>query len=364
MEVKNLLEFLNKSKNLYTLDYAVCNSELINFLELISVEEEFTRRIDLGLIYISETSSEKRVLIDGLNRILSLSLLLHAICECYKKTTERNEKAIRTIRKKYLLNNTRTKLRLSKDMQVIYDKIIYGERLSGKEKEHPMFVLLHNYWQNIKDNQLKASDIFGMLQKIIITVIEAENINSRDLYYSLNHNTKKLEQIRLIDDYLNMSQTKEIWNEIKELYQNKNYDLISFLKDFFWNKFNFKEFNENRLYEYFINYFETMLQYSKASVVMAKVKRSAELYKNLINVEFPESELRKAVIQLKLHNCSDTYAYLLSVYEDYADGSLSLATFLEILSTIKEYLENREKTENNVGFNELIQYLNAFIAYK
>ena len=364
MEVKNLLEFLNKTKNLYSLDFAICDSKLINFLDLISVEEDFTRKIDLGLIYISELKSEKTELVDGLNRILSLSLLLHAICECYKKTTEKNDKAINTIRKKYLLNNTRTKLRLSKDMQDIYDKIIYGERLSGREKEHPMFILLHNYWQTIKDNQLKASYMFGMLQKIVVTVVTADNINNRDLYYSLNSSVKKLNQIMLIDDYLDQKLTKEVWKDIKNLYKNRNADLILFFKDFFRNKFNFKEFNENRLYEYFVNYFETMLQYSKADKVIEKIKHSAELYLQLINVQMPNQELKKAMIQLKMHNCEDTYAYLLSVYEDYTDGSLALATFLEILATIQEYLEKREKTENNVGFNELIQYLNAFIAYK
>ena len=53
MEEENLLEFLNKNKTLYALEYAVCNSELINFLDLISMEEEFTKRINLGVIYIS-----------------------------------------------------------------------------------------------------------------------------------------------------------------------------------------------------------------------------------------------------------------------------------------------------------------------
>lgn len=364
MEVRNLLEFLNKIRNLHTLEYAVCDSKLVNYLDIISVEGDYVRKIDLGLIYVSEVSTDKSYLVDGMSRIISLSLLLHAICECYKKTTERNEKAISTIRKKYLLNNTRAKLHLSKEMQSIYDKIIYGERLSGKEKEHPMFVLLHDYWQTIKENKLKASDIFGMLQKIVVTVVDAQNIDKRDLYYSLNHSSKKLNQILLIDDYLNKKATKETWKEMKELYQNKSYDLIRFFKDFFWNKFNFREFDEEMLYEYFVNYFETMLQYSKADTVMKKIKHSAELYLQLINVQMPNLELKNAIIQLKLHNCDDTYAYLLSVYEDYTDGSLSLATFLEILSAVNEYLENREKNENNVGFNELIQYLNAFIAYK
>ena len=364
MEAKNLLEFLNKTKNIYAPEYAVCDSVLVDFLNIISVEREYTRKIEFGLVYIYKPNLERTIIVDGLNRILSLSLLLHAICECYKKTTDKNAKAIQTIRSKYLLNNTRTKLRLSKSMQNIYDKIIYGERLSGKEKKHPMFILLHNYWQFIKDNKLKAVDIFSMLQKIQVIIVEAENVNIRDLYYSLNCKTKKIDQILLIDDYLNTANTKEIWKEIKELYKNKNSDLILFFKDFFQNKFNFKEFDEEKLYEYFVNYFETMLQYMKSDKVIKKIKYSAELYLQLLNVDIPNKELKNALIQLKLHKCEDTYAYLLSVYEDYTDGSLSLATFLEILSAVNEYLEKREQTKNNVGFNELIQYLNAFIACK
>lgn len=364
MEIKNLLEFLHKVKNLQALSYAKCDSHLVNFLDLIAVEEEFTQRIDLGLVYVAAVTPEKSYIIDGLNRVLSLSLLLHAICECYKKTTERNEKAINTIRKKYLLNNTKTKLRLPTNMQTIYDKIIYGERLSGKEKENPMFVLLHNFWSQIKEEGLQASHLFGMLQKITVTVVDAADTNHRDLYYSINNNNRILDQIRLIDDYLNTPPTKGIWQDIKKLYNNNSLDLKLFFKDFFWNKFNYKTFDEKRLYEYFVNYFETMLKYSKADTVVMKIKHSAELYLQLINVEMPNEELKKAMIKLKLHNCEDTYSYLLSVYEDFTDGSLSLATFLEILSAVNDYLENRDKTGNNVGFNELIKYLNAFIAYK
>lgn len=364
MEVRNLLELLNKTKNLCALEYAKCSPELVNFLDLISVEEQLTQRIDLGLIYLSEVTPEKSIIVDGLSRILSLSLLLHAVCECYKKTSERNDKAIRTIRKKYLLNNTRTKLRLPKKMQTVYDKIIYGERLSGREKDTPMFILLHNFWTEIKENQLHASHIFGMLQKIIVTVVDVENIEYRDLYYSLNHNKRELNQLLMIEDYLGKTELKRIWGELKELYQNKDADIKLFFKDYFQNKFNYKEFNENVLYEYFVNYFETMRQYYPAVSIMTKLKRSAELYLQLINVEIENKELRNALIQLKFHNCDDTYAYLLSIYEDYIDGNLSLATFLEILSTIKEYLQNREKNENDVSFNELIQYLNAFLTYK
>ena len=139
MEVVNLLDFLNNAKDLYALDYARCDGELTNFLNLMTEDEQFTRRIDLGIIYIFEKVDSKYIIVDGLGRIVSLSLLLHALCECYKKTTTQNEKAIKTIRSKYLLKNSNLKLHLSEKDNIIYEKIINGERLSGREKSTTLF---------------------------------------------------------------------------------------------------------------------------------------------------------------------------------------------------------------------------------
>ena len=97
---------------------------------------------------------------------------------------------------------------------------------------------------------------------------------------------------------------------------------------------------------------------------MAKIIKSAKLYRDLLNVNIANENIKRALIQIKMHNGEDTYAYLLNIYEDYKENNLSESTFLEILFTIDDYLKNRVKTPNNVGFNELIQYLNAFITCK
>ena len=113
MVIVNLLELLNKIDTLTALDYSNCRRELIDFLDLTYEDEQFTRHIDMGVVYLRNKSVGNYVLIDGLNRFLSLSLLLHAICECYKKTSTKNDKAIRTIRSKYLLKGAKTKLKLN-----------------------------------------------------------------------------------------------------------------------------------------------------------------------------------------------------------------------------------------------------------
>ena len=115
---------------------------------------------------------------------------------------------------------------------------------------------------------------------------------------------------------------------------------------------------------YFVNYFETMVQYMPKAEVISKIKDSARMYNDIVNINFADDDLKKAFIQIKMHNGEDTYAYLLNVYNDYIEQSITKATFLEILSTIDEYLSNRLKTPNDVSFNELIKYLNAFITCK
>ncbi len=364
MEIVNLLEFLNKARNVYTLDYAVCDSELVNFLDLLTEDADFTKKIDLGIMYLYQRNIGQYTIIDGVNRLISLSLLLHAVCECYKKTSAKNDKAIHTIRSKYLLDGEKSKLRLPAEQQIIYDKILFGDRLSGKEKNSPLFILLHNFWSQIKEEKLQAANIFNMLGKITVYIVDTDKVSKRDLYYNLNKNNPRINQLHLVEDYLASLGLKEQWNSFRQIYNNNETDIIQFFKDYFVTKFNFKEFNKHRLYEIFVNYFETMLQYMSEDALMSKMARSARLYRDILNVSFDNDSFRAALVKIKMHNGEDTYAYLLSIYEDYCDNNITEATFLEILSTIDEYLKNRLKTPNDVAFNELINYLNAFLACK
>ena len=363
MKVVNLLEFINSAHNLFTLNYAKCSDELVNFLDLMIEDEQFTQRIDLGIIFVEQKSLDQYTIVDGLNRILSLSLLLHAVCECYKKTTAQNDKAIRTIRKKYLLSGGKSKLRLNDKDNELYNKIINGERLSGHEKATPMFKLLHNFWTQIKEEKLQASKIFTMLKKIEVTFVETENVSKRNLYYKLN-SSRKLNQVAFIEDFLRENGVERIWQEIRENYFPRESDVILFLKDFFVTKFNYKKFNSERLYESFVNYFETMMLYMSEDVLMNKMKLSAMLYSNIINVNIPNEGIKQALIKIKMHSGEDTFAYILDIYEDYIENNISENTFIEILNTIDEYLKNRQESGKNIEFNELIQYLNAFITCK
>lgn len=364
MERLNLLDFINSTKEFCVLEYSHCDGDLLNVLELAQNDEQFIQKIDLGLIYLYHRVSLQYTIVDGKNRFLSLSLLLHAICECYKKTTPRNDKAIQTIRAKYLLNEKKTKLRLSYNDQEIYNKIIFGERLSGKEKEHSIFKLYHAYWTKLKLDNIQASRILKVLSKFFVIAVYVGDVLLRDVYYLSNFDKKSLDQIALIEDYLKGFGLVNDWCRIKEVFDNKEKDIKLFFKDYFVTKFNSNKYNNENLYITFMNYFETMLQYMSEDVLIKKINRSAILYSNILNVNIENELIKKWLIQIKLHKGDDTYAYILNIYEDFLEENISESTFVEILATIDDYLKNRLKKPNSVSFNELIEYLNAFITCK
>ena len=364
MRVINLLDFLNSARSLCALDYAKCDRELINLLEYINEDEHLTKSIDLGLIFLCEENENSYTIVDGLNRIVSLSLLLHAVCECYKKTTERNSKAIKTIRTKYLLRGQKLKLQLSADDDIIYNKIVNGERLSGIEKSKPLFKLLHKFWTKIKEENLQAAKIFSMLQKITITLVETNHVSPRELYYKINCSNRKLNQQILIDDFLKEKGLDEDWTKIKSEFFVQKTDINAFINDFLVTKYSYNHYNPQNIYVNFVNYFETMTQYMSPNNLLDKIKHSALLYYNIVNINFVNEDIKRAFINIKKHSGEDTFAYILSVYEDFASNNISESIFIEILNTIDEYLKNRQNSGKNIDFNELIQYLNAFITCK
>lgn len=364
MEKMNLLEFLNTAKGLRALEYANYEGGLSDFPNILTEDEQFTFSIDLGVIYLTPVGDLRFRIIDGLDRIVTLSLLLHAVCECYKKTTPRNDKAIRTIRKKYLTKTNNTvKLLLNENEKEIYSKIINGERLSGKEKNSKLFLTLHNFWVHIKEDKIPASKIFSMLQKISVTLVYVANVSERDLFYSL-HKDRTINQVALISDFMREKKLKDEWQDIVDNCFLQKGDIDLFFRDFFITKFNYKTFESFKLYESFVNFFNTMNQYLPQETIISRIKRSASLYQNMLNINFTNPDIKQAFINIKKHNGEDTYAYLLSVYEDYYSNNISESIFLEILNTVDEYLRNRQNTGKNIDFNELVQYLNAFITCK
>ena len=362
METYKVLDFLENTGHLYALDYAkrcMYSAKLSNFVfDLFDVSE----RGNIGIVYTRPIKPGEHLLVDGLSRLVSLSLFLLAVCECWKNTSERNEIMIRKIRAKYLLRNDRPKIILTGKANKIYESLMLGERISGRDKKSILFCIYHEYWTKLKLGTLSIKDILEKLNTLYLFNFVLETDDTRGFYYILNADNPNLNQIGLIRDYLKANDALYEWSEIEQLFYNNKEYLLMFLRDYLVTKYKKAKIPYNAYYVVLKDYVQKLKPYKHVAKIVEKMHESAVTYNNLLSIEIPDEDIKNKFVAIKFNNGDDTYAYLLEIYEDYLDGNITKETILEILTAVNEYLIDRNSSNvKSSDFNDLIADLNKLL---
>lgn len=360
MKKLTVLTFLTKFRFLYTPDF---NVEFIfsvkDLLKDIVNNRGSSSAINLGVVTYQkkDESEDECLIIDGTQRLVTFSLLLYALCECYKKTSSKNQDSITKIHERYLFSGDKTKIRLVESLDYIYSKILNSETLTDDEKTNPLFLVLHEFWQEIKKDGLQASFLFKELSRVNILLEESnsEMINPRDLYFLLNFKNENINQIELISHYLREIVPDDfgIWVEIVELFNKNNLQtfLILFLKDFLTIYFRGKVPWDCEIYLDFKKYFEQLSRYEEASSILKRLGKYAEYYLKLVQSNFDDFEVKKQLILINETREINTYPYLMEVLDDFENQRMSKQNFIEILTTINIFLQSKLENDSEVGFN-------------
>ncbi len=365
MDLYKALEFLENTGHLYTLDYAkkcLYSAKLSNYMFDMS---DITEPVNLGTFYSQPIKIGEQFIVDGVSRLVGLSLFLYAICECWKNTTERNELLIRKIKANYLLRNGRPKIILKGSNNDIYEPLLLGDRIAGKNKKTVIFCTYHEYWTRLKLGNYDLKDIMDKLDKLYLYNINLADMDSariRDFYYTLNIDNQKLNQIALIRDFLKELDAEYEWSEIEQLFFNNKDYLMMFLRDFLVTKYKIKKIPYNSYYIVLKDYINKIIKYKSASQAVEDMHASAITYNNILNVDIVDEDIKNKFVEIKFNKGTDTYAYLLEIFEDYNDGNISKDTFVEILTAVNEYLINRNANPGiRTNFNDLISDLNKML---
>ncbi len=365
MELFKALDFLESTGCLYTLDYAkkyLYSSKLSNYIfDMFDIKE----CANLGVIYTKPIKVGEQYIVDGTSRLIGLSLFLFAVCECWKNTTERNELLIRKIKTNYLLHNGRPKIILKGSNNDIYEPLLLGDRISGKNKKTVIFCTYHEYWTKLKLGNYDLKDIMEKLNRLYLyntNLTSTEFPQIRDFYYFHNIDNPKLNQILLIRDFLKEEEAEYEWSEIEQLfYNNKDY-LMMFLRDFLITKYKIKKIPFNSYYLVLKDYVNKLKKYMSVLKIVEGIHKSALTYNSILNVDIEDEDIKNKFIEIKFNKGNDTYAYLLEIFEDYKDGNITKDTFVEILTAVNEYLLNRSvNPSSRTNFNDLIADLNKML---
>lgn len=322
------------------------------FADLIRVHREKSKSHFFGSIVscVADYDDEVRLIIDGQQRITTVSLILIAMINaalsgdlvCDKKDR------ITFIRNAYLVdeyqeNERKVKLKpIKKDMNA-FDALIYKTpeeyiNESNVTKNYRFF------YEKIKTCGLKLEELLDAIKKLEIINVRLERDDDPQLIFeSLNSTGLDLSESDKIRNYLLMSLAaseqeyayNSYWNKIEEA---TDYKPTMFIRDYLTVKTR-KIAKIDNLYFEFKHYCE----FANASreEIMADMLMYARLYRKFLNQDVEHPKLKKKFLQLSYIDSSVHMPFIMSFLLYARDNDLSDEFQCKVFDVIENYWARR-----------------------
>lgn len=373
--IVSVSEILSAAKSLISAGFSAgYNFDEINAAEYFDelIENSTLPSPIFSGILIMEKSEDKFTIIDGLQRITTINLLLCALCENYKNTSKKNDEAKDKIFSRYLITDNKPKLKLIKEEQGVYKKILFSQELNEDEAQSNLVKTYQSFLTKIKEHKISGTELFRIISKIqfMAIITDKSEISTRELYQALNSNKDK-SQVNLISDFISQKDVAANleWQKTIDFYKDfRHQNLIeSFIRDFLTIQNDGKIPNKNALYNNFKSYTSKILKYQTFEKIIKNMCRYAEYYLKIVNADFEDSEIKEQIISLNKNNGQDAYPYLMEVLDDLENGHINKEVFSDILMMINSFVKNRQEnalSDVTIDFTGLSKELNKMLVLK
>ena len=293
---------------------------------------------------------EKYYVIDGQQRLTTISLLLIAIRNFLKLYGNGNE--AERINNQFLINQyiqedeLKTRLKLSEKDHETYKKLVLGHPLNDNDKKHRIYKNLKFFEKYIKENFPNSEALQILIQKfesridIIDTFLEKDD-NPQKIFSSLNSTGVSLKDSDLVKNFilmnLNSHQQKELfniyWKEIEKNLINES-NLDSFLQHFLTMKLKYVV-SKSSIYEAFEKLYHSLNyenEYIKSKDILEEMLKFSNIYKKLF---LSEIDFKSPYSSMNLLKIESYFPLLMYIYDKFPE------TILEVSKIIENYLIKR-----------------------
>ncbi len=307
-------------------------------------------------VRVDATHSSPLLIIDGQQRLTTITLLFIALRNHLSEEVEILEKFSHKKIESYLINSDKDgdkkfRLILSESDKDTLLSLIDKDRRKPSE---PSLKIVENFklfekW--IRKNTDKLETIFKGLEKLMIVwiALKKEKDDPQLIFESMNSKGIELTQTDLIRNYIIMETEvkkqedfyNQYWRAMEENFkqsekQSKREDLFNkFVRHYLTIKIG-KIPNEKRVYEAFKDYrqkegigIETLLQ---------DLQKYCGYFCQIAFKKEADKDLNKALSFLVDLEMDVVYPLLLELYSDYKDGVLSKQDFIPIIDLTESYL--------------------------
>ncbi len=326
---------------------------------------------------VDDTHSSPLLIIDGQQRLTTITLLFIALRDHLSEEVEILEKFSRKkIENRYLINSDKdgdTKFRLilsESDKDTLLSLIDKNKR----KPSEPSVKIVENFklfekW--ISENTDKLETIFKGLKKLMIVWIALDKgkDDPQLIFESMNSKGIELTQTDLIRNYIVMETEvgkqedfyNQYWRAMEENFkqsekQSKREDLFNkFVRHYLTIKIG-KAPNEKRVYEAFKDYQQK--EGIEIEDLLKDLQKYCGYFCQIAFKKEADKDLNEALGFLVDLEMDVIYPLLLELYSDYSDGVLSKQDFIPIIALTESYLCRRAVC--GLGTNSLNKVFPSF----
>lgn len=336
-----------------------CDRLLLDIKQVGSNESQLSHFIG-SIVYFNPSSSPvtsvpELLVIDGQQRLTTISLLLLAITHFLKKNDDiilDDDETWEEIQDSYLVNKhrkdeTKFKLLLTRKDKETYINLVNDIPIN---KDHSKRVIEnHQHFVN-KINKENIKTIYAGIKKLIIVdvILERDKDNPQLIFESLNSTGLDLSQADLIRNYVLMGQPVNIQTDLYEKYwypmEQSFGENISYLPWFIRDYLTLKESsipNIDYVYETFKNHLRSSNGAKTIEDAVKNLYRFSQYYVRIALIKEQEPELLKRIKEIQQLRIDVSYPFIIAVYSDYEDKVITLDEFIEILDMVKNYVFRR-----------------------
>ena len=320
------------------------------FDDLVALHKSGKKMHFFGSIVTSINSEGQRVIIDGQQRLTTVSLLLIAlvnICNEGVMTPCDPELAANIsdlyLVSKYLEGNRKIKLKpIKKDMEA-FDALIKGKKEEYVRESN----VTKNYYflyDKIAKCGLAPDDILKAVEKLeVIDITLNDDDDPQLIFESLNSTGLDLSEADKIRNYLLMSLGDKEQDEMYENYWNPieektDYEPSAFIRDFLTMKCR-RVANEKRIYFEFKNYCQKVD--GGKITVLKEMHHYAGIYHSIVNANMDDPRLDQKLRELDVLRSTVAYPYYMAFFNYADEKGLTTDDKYEVIDLIESYLIRR-----------------------
>ncbi len=303
-----------------------------------------------SILYVRDdnTHSSPLLIIDGQQRLTTITLLLIALKNHLSEEVKILEKFSRKNIENYLINSDKKfRLILSESDK---DTLLFLIDKNKRKPSEPSVKIVENFelfekW--ISENTDKLETIFKGLKKLMIVWIALDKGDDPQLIFeSMNSKGIELTQADLIRNYIIMETEvgkqedfyNGYWRAMEENFKQNETLFNRFVKHYLTIKAG-KIPNEKRVYEAFKRYQQE--RGIETEVLLQDLQKYCGYFCQIAFKKEADKGLNKALSFLVDLEMDVVYPLLLELYSDYSDGVLSEADFIPIIALIESYICRR-----------------------